>query len=83
MDVQPQLNVATIAEESSLSHYYYRFSGPKIGPEIAYCTHVESDKRLSNGPENGPKSPGIADFHDLSLFTPTCGFTKWRAEKAE
>lgn len=82
MDVQPQLNVATIAEESSLLHYYRRFSRPKIGPKSPIAHSVESDKQLSEGLENSPKSPEIADFHDLLLFTPTCGFAKWRAEKA-
>ena len=49
MDVQPQLNDATIAEESSLLHYYRRFSRPIIGPKSPIAHSVESDKQLSEG----------------------------------
>lgn len=43
---------------------------------------MKSDKRLFGGFEHSPKSPKIAVFSDLSLFIPTCGFMKKRAEKA-
>ena len=72
----------TIAGESPLSHYYCRFSGAKTGPKSPIAHDVESDKRPSECPENGPESPENEDFLDLSLFTPTCGFAKRRAEKA-
>lgn len=53
---------ATIAEESSLSHYYCRFSGAKMGPKSPIAHSVESDKRSFGGLENGPNSSEIADF---------------------
>ena len=54
-----------------------------MGPKSPIAHSVESDKRLFEGPQkNSPKSTEIADFGDLSLFTPTCGFAKREAEKA-
>lgn len=50
--------------------------------KIAYCTQCWERQTALRRAQNSPKSPGIADFHDLLLFTPTCGFAKWRAEKA-
>lgn len=52
-----------------------------MSPKSPIAHSVESDKRLSGGLENGPKSPEIADFGDLSLFTPTCGFAIRKPEK--
>lgn len=72
---------ATIAEESPLSYYYCRFSGAKMGPESSITHSVKSDKRSFGRLENGPNSSEIAEFRDLSLFTPTCDFAKLRAKK--
>ncbi len=51
----PRCDVATIAEESSLSHYYCRFSEVEMGPKSPIAHSIESDKRLSEGLKNGPK----------------------------
>lgn len=76
-----RVRCATIAEESTLSHYYCRFSGAKMGLESSITHSVESDKRSFGRLENGPNSSEIAEFRDLSLLTPTCDFAKRRAKK--
>ena len=52
-----------------------------MGPESSIAHSVESDKRSFGELENGPNSSEIAEFRDLSLFTPTCDFAKRRAKK--
>ena len=74
--------VPFLCRKSSLSHYYCRFSGAKMGPKSPIAHGVESDKHLSGRLGDGPRSPGITVFRDLPLFNPTCGFARWKAEKA-
>lgn len=68
--------------KSSLSITIAGFSRAKLSPKTAISRRVKSDKLPFKRPENSSKSLKIAVSGDLSLFVPTCGIAKRKAEKA-